>query len=175
MACGCEKSPSSSAKGTPPTVALRTTINTSFTLTPPAGMKLLEQTEKTITFVTSENGRVTKLPMLIATRSSKVFANDPKLLRAAAEQFIKDLPDTNVTTPFRSTPITIDGMPGYESFADVLFDGEPAVLLCSKVIASDGSYAIVAVMAKANEARDMQNMRDAHRSLVLKEPSTQGP
>jgi hypothetical protein len=127
--------------------AARTTAGLPFTLTPPPDFALALEKEKTKSWTPGGGPVKAGGPLLVLTRSGKVYPADDRVRRLSPEEMVKGLKLTNQVI-LSNAPITIDGMPGFEVTAKAkVADGTPVRVYCAALFAADGTFYVMATGA----------------------------
>lgn len=167
MIAACDGKPAAPAP--PPG---RTTAGLSYTLTPPEGFALLVDSEKTKNWTPGGRAVAPDEPRIVLTRSGKVYPDDNDVRRTVPETMIRGLTnDLAQPTIIRTVPVTIDGMPGFETTAQAASaraDGVTLEVYVASVFAADGTFYIVAYDGGDDAAENLKLFRRVAHSLTVK-------
>jgi hypothetical protein len=139
-----------------------------FSITPPPGLALATETEKTKAY-TPSGVRGPGGARLVLTRSSKVFDERDAIRRAGPEQFVRDVDEVWTPNSFQTSAISIDGLPGYETTADATDQqGAPVRVFCAKLYAADCTFTLFGYSADADREAFLDACRTAARSFTAR-------
>ena len=165
-AASCDGKP-----GAPAQPAGRSTAGLGYTLSAPEGFALLMDNGKTKNWTPGGRAVAPDEPRIVLTRSSKVYPEDPRVRRLAPEQMVQGLSnDLTQVAIARTVPVTIDGMPGFETTARAQSarGASPVEVYAVALFAADGTFYVVAYDG-GDDARDnMALFRRAAQSLTVK-------
>lgn len=162
VAVGC-------GKGSAP--AGRTTAGLGYTLTPPEGFALAADNGKTKNWTPAGRTVAPDEPRIVLTRSSKVLPPDDEVRRLVPEQMIKGLTGSLAQPVIvKTTPVTIDGMPGFEVTAKAVAvgNGAPVRVYVASVFAADGTFHVVAYDGGEDSLSNLDLFRAAAHTLTVK-------
>ncbi|MGE3107261.1 MAG: hypothetical protein AB7G11_01395 [Phycisphaerales bacterium] len=146
-----------------PAALSRATEGLRQSLSPAAPFQLASDTGKTLLYVAPDPTGTNPSPSLklVLTRSSKVFDDRAAVREIAPRVFIQDLPEVKNAANFQTSPVTGDGLPGFETTAIAFHSQTNARLhvVCVKLYAADGTHTILGLAPV--EAQAQQTLRDA--------------
>jgi hypothetical protein len=118
------------------------TLDLTFYITPPKDFAEIRGTEKTRTYTL--NGAAPKPgdPIIIVTRSSKVFEQE-EVRREAPGVFMKNAPEFSNVANIVTTPTVATQLPGYQATADAQTKGVPVKVYCAEFFSTDCTYTIL--------------------------------
>lgn len=149
----------------------RTTAGLKFTVAAPEGFGLVVDNGRTMSWTPGGRAVAPDEPRIVLTRSSQVYPADEAVRRQAPQRFLegltKDLTRVVVTG---TDPITIDGMPGFETTARAtsVRGGMPLMVYAASVFAGDGTFHMVAYDGGDDAQASLATFRDVARSLTVK-------
>ncbi|MBC7771027.1 MAG: hypothetical protein H7210_00895 [Pyrinomonadaceae bacterium] len=147
----CKRSPPA-----PPAPTGRVTAGLTHKLSPGAPFAQLTSTERTVSYTVEGKAAGPDDPKIILVRSSKVYGPDENGRRIVSETFLSSLPEIKNAANFTTAPVSIDGLPGYETTA-VAFStktGTKLRVFCTALFAADGSYYVVGLAPTGSELVD---------------------
>lgn len=149
----------------------RTTAGLDFTIAVPDSFGLVVDNGKTMSWTPGGRAAAPDEPRIVLTRSSQVYPADVTVRRQAPERFLQGLTRhlTRVVVT-GTTPITIDGMPGFETTARAtsVQGGMPLEVYAASLFAGDGTFHMVAYDGGDDAEASVAMFRQAARSLTVK-------
>lgn len=150
--------------------ATRTTANLAFTLTPPPGFASTKDGDKSKAWTSGGLPAAPDEPHLVLTRSSKVYPADDNVRRFGAEQLIRGINQLGGVVIVATKPITIDGMPGFETTAKAMAAGNnaPVRVYAAAVFAADGTFYVLGYDGGDDSLATQDLFRAAAQTLTVK-------
>jgi hypothetical protein len=163
LVVGCGKS----APAAPPS---RNTAGLSFSLTPPEGYGLLREAERSKSWTPGGRPVPADEERIVLTRSSKVYPAEEKVRQLATDQMIRGLEGFTNVVMLETTPVTIDGLPGYESRAKALGSATnaPVRIYCCALFAADGTFYVIGYDGGEDAVDNAAKFKAAAQTVTVK-------
>lgn len=126
------------SEGGPPAIR---TAGRAVVLTPAAPMKLLTETRATQIYTADGKPGSSAGPILIVTRSSKVFQRE-ETRQAGPETFVQESEDVRSPTGLTTVTFSAGGLSGYATEGEASRDKRRVRVYCAQLFAADGTHTL---------------------------------